>query len=170
MVKKHNILVIVFSAISISSAFLLITSTYNYVEFYKALRELNLQLLEVNPSVGNTANLTLFFLVSNPTSYVGLRLREISFVLSFEYLNNKVELHFDTVSFAKQPLTIDPYWNKTFELFVQLDMNRKQTMSFIEFYKSQPQKIVWTLDTGAILITFVGKVDVPMTATLVSNL
>ena len=170
MQNKHTAITAIFFTTCLASAFILVTSTLNYVEFYRAMANLTLQLLDVSPSIEtNNVNVTLMFSITNPTSYHGLRLRELSYTLTFEAFQSQLSLYGDVISFADQPLIVDPYWNKTFEYQIRFNMRREQTVNFIELYESQPQDALWSMRATVLVDTFVGIIDVPLTATVVSS-
>lgn len=170
MLTREAISTTIFLAIVIVSAIFLIVSTSNYVEFYRAIETLDLTIMKASPSVGqNEVNITLIFSITNPTRYVGLKLNELSFALYFQSNSENIDLWWKTVTYHKQPVTIDPYWNKTFQYHTNLDVNADSTKRFQDLYQTQQGNIRWLLKGGAIVITFAGEIDVPFTAEYLSH-
>jgi hypothetical protein len=122
-------------------------------------------MLKVDPSITeDNVSITLVFSIINPTSYVGLRLRELACALYFEADGKQIGLWWHIFSFYKHPLLIGSYWNKTFVYQVDLDMKDESTKLFTEVYRSRQGNIKWMLNSSLILLTFIGKIDVPLTA------
>lgn len=168
MLNKSTAITALFLAISIVAAISLIASTINYLAFYRAMQEINLKILDVNVLIGeNNANITLVFSLTNPTNYVGLKLRELSYTLYYEADREKIALLWDTVYYAENPIDVGPYWNKTYERQVHLDINKEKIMSFVEFYESHQGNVKWILSCTSIFVTFTGKIDVPLTASFI---
>ena len=148
-----------------ASAVLLAISTLNYVEFYRAMEQLELNVSEVNLAIEQNITITLVFSLENPTRYVGLKLRELSVSLYFYDKNNEqVNIWADTLSYQGEPLTVEPYWHRTFEQQINLSTAREATQRLLDTYKD-PQDIKWVLNAGAIIISFIDTLDVPMSAT-----
>lgn len=170
MKRKQVAITVVYFAICAASTFFLVTSTLNYIEFYRAMSEITLQLLQVSASTGTkNVDLILVFSILNPTNCIGLRLRDFSYVLYFGNHSDQIDLYWDDIHFA-ETLTVERNWNKTFEYKIGLNPDREQTMDFIEIYKSRPENVLWEMKATLILITFVGLLDLPLTARLTSNL
>ena len=170
MLTKKAISTTIFIAIVIISAIFLIVSTSNYVEFYRAIETLDLTIMNASPSVEqNEVNITLIFSITNPTRYVGLKLQELSFALYFQNNSENIDLWWKTLAYHNQPVTIDPYWNNTFEYHINLDVNADSTKRFQDLYQTQQGNVKWLLKSGAIVITFAGEIDVPLTAEYLSH-
>lgn len=170
MRSREKIATAIFFTASIASVLFLIAGTANYTEFYRAVAQLEAQILSINSSIGEKqVDLTLVFSITNPTSYRGLEIREISYSLQYEDDEAKTTLVTDNLLFASNPIIIDPFWNKTFECPQTLNVDslpqiqKQATVRFIELYQTQQGKIKWVLDCTAILLTFVDTIDVPMT-------
>jgi len=170
MSSREKTVTAIFFAASIASVFFLVTGTANYTEFYKAVGQLEAKILSVDLSIKERqVDLTLVFSMTNPTSYRGLELREISYALQYEDDEAKISLVTDTLLFATNPITIDPFWNRTFERQQILNIDslpqiqKQATLRFIELHRTQQGRIKWVLDCTAILLTFVDTIDVPMT-------
>lgn len=154
----------------IVSAIFLIASTSNYVEFFRAMQNLSLTINKVSPSVRqNEVNITLIFSITNPTRYVGLGLTELSFALYYQADNENIDLWWKRLTYSEQPITIDPYWNKTFQYHINLDADAESTKLFQNFYENYHGHVEWLLKCGAIVTAFAGEMDVPLTAEFVSH-
>lgn len=164
---KESVFTTLFIAIVILSTIFLIISTLNYVEFFKAMEKLTLTIIKVCPSVGQDgANVTFSFSITNPTRYGALRLRELSFALYFQTNAEDVDVWWERLSYH-EPITINPYWNKTFEyLNDPIDCNLE---AFQEFYAANHGNVKWLLRCGAIVVTFAGQTDLPLTAEFLSH-
>jgi hypothetical protein len=162
---KRAMITAIFVATSLASVLLILGSTLNYIEFYKAIEELGIQVLGINTSISqNNVNVSLTFSVTNPTRYASMKLREVSFVLRYETNGSYTDLLSDTLSYSLQPLPVGAYWNETFQYQKELDVKRETTASFVQAHEAHHGKLVWKLDCTAILITFVDTTDVPMSS------
>jgi len=171
MTTKRTALMAIFLVINMISAVLLVTSTLNYIEFYRALERFTLKLANVNLlTQENYVKVVITFSMWNPTSYVGLKLRELSYLLQFASNSDSVYVSSYTLSYANEPIIIGSYWNKTFEHQINLDAKRQTTSRLLELYKSHSGNSTWTLDADAILITFAGPMSVPLFSQLTTEL
>lgn len=163
MPTKQTISKATFLLIVIVSSVFLVTSTSNYVRFFSAVEQLSLEVLNVSTSIEQeNVNITLVLAIYNPTRYVGLSLREFSFTLFFEADGDMTTLHGGFISYASAPEHIEPHWNKTLEREINLNPNKEATKLFKSLYETSQGKITWMLQGTAILITFVGTLDVPL--------
>lgn len=162
MPTKQTILKTTLLLITIVSSAFLVTSTLNYVEFYTAVVQLSLRVLNVSTLIEvENVNITLLFALSNPTKYVGLSLREFFFTLFFEVDDDMTTLYGGFISYARAPESIEPYGNKTIKYKINLKPSNV-TQRFKNLYEASQGDITWMLQGTAILITFVGTLDVPL--------
>ncbi len=168
MSTRRKIPPIIFTVITVVATVSLIGSTLNYIEFFTALQEIHLEMLDVNLAIGqSTVNITLIFAITNPTGYTGLRIRELSHELCYKEADSTHALHWWTSSYYQQPKPLDRYSNITFEEPIYLNVNSahsQETSRFLEFYENHPQNIMWVLKCSAIFITFAGKIPASLTA------
>jgi len=171
-IQKRTALTIIFVAICITSTIYLASATFNYIEFFRALERFNLKLRNVSVVITEVSiKFIVKFEMINPTSYVGLKLREVSYLLNIQANDESVDLTSEIVSYAENPITINPYWNHTFEPESIVDASRPVSSRFLELYRSyQGKQVTWNLSVIAILLTFAGKVDVPLSASIKSAL
>lgn len=170
MLSREKAVTAIFLTATIASVLFMVTGTANYTEFYRAVGQLEAKILSIDLSIEEKqVNLTLVFSVTNPTSYRGLEMREISYALQYEDHKAEISLVTDTLLFTSNPIVIDPFWSKTFECPKILNINslpqiqKQATLRFIELHQTQQGRIEWVFDCTAILLTFVDTIDVPMT-------
>lgn len=171
MSTRKRISLVIFLAITLVAAVSLISSTMNYIEFFTAVRTIDLAVSDVQLAIGqDTANITLIYAVINPTSYTGLRLRELSHELSYKEAGSELEpagLEWWTSSYRQQPKPLNGYSNITFEdnIFLSTDSARaEETERFLEFYENHQQSIMWVLKCSAIFISFAGNIVTSLAA------
>lgn len=166
MLTKRTTLLAVFFAVSTISTILLVISTLNYLEFYKAIEQMKIEISDVTLFIEpDNVEVTLNFTIENPTRYADLKLRDLSWSLYFYDENAEEQLLWaDSISYYDAPLPIDPYWAKSLEYQINLSINRDVTQRLLKTHNEQ-QNINWRLSASAIVISFVDTLDVPMSAT-----
>jgi len=172
MITRRNVIAAFFFTLSIVATALLATSTWNYVEFYRAVEKFDIELQNVDVTVdeGNV-KVNMTFEMKNPTNYVGLSLREWSYALILEAGNEEIDLSHDFISYYSEPVTISPHWIQTFEHDADLYATQNSTSRFLELYPLfQGKQVSWTLKVQVILITFMGTMGIPMSSALSSEL
>lgn len=172
MITKRNVIAAIFLTLSLVAAAFLATSTSNYVEFYRAIEKFDMTLRNVNVVViEDNVKVNITFEMSNPTNYVGLSLRELSYLLRFEANHENVDLSYDTIPYTREPIIITPHWTQTFEHNASLYAARPSTTRFLALYNLyQEQEVSWTLQVQVVLITFMGTTGIPMSSLLKSEL
>ena len=130
------------------------------------MEQLKLKVSDISLSIGqNNVRVTLVFSMENPTRYVGLKLRELSWSLYFYDKNAQQQILWaDTFSHYGEPLPIEPYWDKSFEYQINLSINQDVTQHLLSTHNEQ-QNVKWKLSASAIVVSFVDTLDVPMSAT-----
>ncbi len=172
MITTRNVIATVFLTLSLVAVVFLATSTSNYVEFYRAMEKFEMRLRNVDVVViEDNVKVNITFEMSNPTNYVGLSLREWSYLLRLEANNENLDLSYDTISYIGEPITITPHWTQTFEHNASLYATRPSTSRFLELYNLYQEKEVgWTLQVHAVLLTFMGTMGIPMSSPITSEL
>lgn len=176
MPTRRTVLTTLFLTVCLASFALLAYSSYNYIEFFIALEKFTLKLRDVKVTVGSTnATLNATFELNNPTDYAGFSLRELSYNLELEANNHTVELSYDTVFYAQDPIAISAQWRKTFELGTYLDAERPATSPRFEslsqlYQANQGKNITWTLKMTVILLNRpITQIDILLTSSLIST-
>ena len=165
VMSKQNAFTIIFLGISVLSAISLVNATLNYVEFYTAIERLELTVINVSTSIGQTkVNVTLFFQITNPTTYMGLKLQELSYILKFEANDETVDICWDLTAY-REPIPVNPVSNMTFQYTIDLNIDKDTTRYLMQHYETHQGNIKWLLKCGAVVSTFLGKFEVPLTAT-----
>ena len=172
MITRRNVVAAFFFALSIVAAGLLATSTWNYVEFYRAVEKFDIKLQSVDVSVdeGNV-KVNMTFELQNPTDCMGLSLREWSYALILEIGNEEIDLSHDSISYYLEPIAITPHWTQTFEHDDELHSTQQSTSRFLELYELyQKKQVSWNLKAQVILTTFMGTMYIPMSSVITSEL
>jgi len=172
MITKRKVIVAFFSILSIVAAAFLAASTYNYVEFYRAIEKFDMRLQSVNVEVdGSNAKVNMTFELQNPTNCMGLSLREWSYALILEIGNEEIDLSHDSISYYLEPVAITPHWTQTFEHDDELYSTQQSTSRFLELYELyQKRQVSWNLKVQALLTTFMGTMYIPMSSVITSEL
>lgn len=161
-----------FSTLCIVALVFLVASTYNYVEFYRAVEKFDAKLQNVRVVVNESnVSVNITFEMQNPTNYVGMSLREWSYALILEMGNEEIDLSHNSISYYSKPVTITPHWTQTFEHQDNLLATQQSTSRFLELYEFYREKQVsWNLKVQVIVITFMGTMYIPMSSVLTSDL
>jgi len=172
MITKRTVIATFFATLCIVAAAFLAASTYNYVEFYRAVEKFDAKLQNVRVVVDeNNVKANITFEMQNPTNYVGMSLREWSYALVLEIGNEEIDLSHDSISYYSEPVAISPHWTQTFERGTDLYATQNSTLRFLELYPFfQGKQVNWTLQVQVILITFMGTMPIPMSSALSSEL
>lgn len=173
MMTRRTALTMIFVALCLSSVAFLTFVTLNYIEFFRALESFTMKLRNVELLVRqNDATINITFQMQNPTNYVGFALREWSYRLTLKASNQSVDLSYDTISYAEEPLAISPQWNETFKHEATIDTTKPASSQFITLYHlNQGKEVTWTLEVGVILLTpLIGQLDIPLSSSLESEL
>jgi hypothetical protein len=165
VISKRDAITIIFLGISLISAISLVHATINYVEFYRVIEKLDLKVVNVNTSVEQTkANISLSFKIINPTTYGDLKLQELSYILKYEVNDEPVDLHWDLTTYS-EPIRIDSVSNITFQYAFDLNVGENVTQRFMHYYENHQGSVNWLLVCGALVDTFIGRMEIPLTAT-----
>ena len=169
---RRTVIVAFFSILCIAAAAFLAASTYNYVEFYRAIERFDAKLQNVRVAVDeNNVKVNITFEMQNPTNYVGMSLREWSYSLILEIGNEEIDLSHDSISYHSEPIAITPQWTQTFEHSDNLQTTQQSTSRFLELYEFYREKQVsWNLKIQVIVITFMGTMYIPMSSVIASDL
>lgn len=147
--KASNIFVTGFLVLTLLSTIFLIFSTLNYLEFYTAIKELKLS-LKVSPQVkGERLILDIEIRVINPTSYKGLKLKSLSYRLSYRVEGESAELAAGQIWYSTAK-PIQPYSELSLRASPSLDLEAA------EKYLSHPEGGLWIVNCSALLETFTG--------------
>ena len=171
-ITRKTVIVTFFATLCIAAAVFLAASTYNYVEFYRAVEKFDAKLQNVKVAVDeNNVKVNITFEMQNPTNYVGMSLREWSYALILEIGNEEIDLSHNSISYYSEPITITPQWTRNFEYNDNLRATQQSTSRFLELYESYRDKQVsWNLKVQVILITFMGTMYILMSSPLTSEL
>lgn len=163
MLTIRTTLLAVFFAVSIMSSILLVISTLNYMEFYRAIEQIEIEISDVTLFIEpDNVEVTLSFTIENPTRFAGLKLRDLSWSLHFYDDNNEtVYITSATYSYFTQPLPVESHWHRNFEHKINLNPDKENAQQLLNAYEDQ-QDVKWKLSATAIVISFVGTLDVPM--------
>jgi len=154
----QNMLIAIFFAVSITFTASLITSTLNYTEFYTALNKLTINLVSVVPNLeGNENSVTLNLAIINNSSYNGLKVKRLWYILKFQVENEYNYLVGEEINFG-EPELILPYSNITIKKSSMLSMGRETSKRFIELHNQNPQSIKWMIQCDVLTATFLGDV------------
>lgn len=156
--KRRNVLVIVFSVVTVASTLLLIEPTLNYAEFYTALETLDLKVPYFNFKIEqNRIYINATFTLKNNSSYVGIKLKNLVWKIGFfETDESYVELATGTFWWYPE-VPLDPNANITRELppDYSIDESVPNAKSLINMYHNQ-ETIRWMISGSVLLDTFLG--------------
>lgn len=157
---RWNILLIVFSVVSVTSAILLIGPTLNYAEFYSALETLDLKVPYFDFNIRqDRIYINATFTLKNNSSYVGIRLKNLSWRIGFfETDESYVELATGTFWWYPE-VPLDPDSKITRELPPDHSIAESvpNAKSLINMYNNQ-ESIRWMISGSVLLDTFLGTV------------
>ena len=158
--NRWNMLLTVFSIVSVAATILLIGPTLNYAEFYEALETLDLKVPYFNFKIEqDRIYINATFTLKNNSSYVGIKLRNLSWKIGFfETDESYVELTTGTFWwYPEAPL--DPGSLITRELPPDHSVGESvpNAKSLINLYDSQ-EHIRWMISGSVLLDTFLGDV------------
>lgn len=170
---KRDTLKVIFLAMTVFSVVSLVRPTLNYVEFYAVMQSLNLQVTDINFSIGqDEVNVTVNFIATNPTGYVGLTFKSLLCWLFYEgekhttippwgpYVGTPYqgkietrwwELKAESLSYEQ---TLNPYSNIT--ISINFNAVGEQAKRFIEFFEKEgryQEYIRWELRGLALIQT-----------------
>lgn len=157
---RWNMLLIVFSVISVTSTILLIGPTLNYAEFYSALETLDLKVPYFDFNVEqDRIYINATFTLKNNSSYVGIKLKNLSWRIGFfETDESYVELATGTFWWYPE-VPLDPDSKITRELPPDYSVAESvpNAKSLINMYDNQ-EPIRWMISGSVLLDTFLGTV------------
>lgn len=159
--NRWNMLVIVFSVVSITSTILLIGPTLNYAEFYAALETLDLKVPHFNFKIEqDRIYINATFTLENNSSYVGIKLKNLSWKIGFfETDESYVELTAGTFWWYPE-VPLDPGSKITRELPPDHSVAESvpNAKSLINMYHNQ-EPIRWMISGSVLLDTFLGTIN-----------
>jgi len=159
--NRWNMLLIVFSVVSVTSTILLIGPTLNYAEFYAALETLDLKVPYFNFKIEqDRIYINATFTLKNNSSYVGIKLKNLSWKIGFfETDESYVELTSGTFWWYPE-VPLDPDSKITRELPPNHSVAESvpNAKSLINMYHNQ-EPIRWMISGSVLLDTFLGTVN-----------
>lgn len=148
----RDILTILFISIAALSVFSMIGPTSNFANFYASLEEIYLKALKVHQY--DDTNITLAFTILYNSNYIGYKLKYVSYELYF-IANSAPERLTDGGKWYSPPIPLNPYENFTYVEPKILNINKEETLTFIELSQKN-QSIQWILESLIYIDTFRG--------------
>lgn len=151
--KKKRMLALVFSLVSVLSLVAVIPEVLNYVEFYKVTERFSFDLAEIKLDAtridAGEALVALTFNATNPTSFVGLKVTDITCNLHFLKSSETQSLPGFSVKLSV-PATVGVLQsalvrvNHTYR-YTGEQQYESNVRFLISYVKAKPQQITWIL-------------------------
>lgn len=160
--RKLKITEMILMTAAVLSIILLVSPLLNYIEFYKALEKLSLQVSNFSFSIAEDKILIASnFSVVNPTSHTGLRLVHLGYGIYFKSDDEFTALTGGETWYGDPSPPINPHSNITSKYSVSLDIDQEPARVTLATLSTQ-RGIEWMITSYVLIETFTGRMHVDL--------